>query len=64
MGTHIDVNGTVFTDEDIEQWAHEAESEAGYTGKHLGPSLPGRPISVACRHVPSLFVSMLPAERN
>ncbi len=62
MGTHIDVNGTVFTDEDIKQWAHEAESEAGYTGKHLGPSLPGRPISVGMQARP--FTLRLDASRR
>ena len=46
MSTHTDVNGTPFTDQDIERWAAEAESEQGYTGKHLGPSAPGRSISV------------------
>jgi hypothetical protein len=46
MSTYTDVNGTPFTDEDIERWGVEAESEHGYTGKHLGPSRPGRPISV------------------
>ncbi len=34
-----------FTDDDIEQWASKAESEQGYTGKHLGPSVPSRPVS-------------------
>ena len=46
MSTHTDVNGTPLTDQDIERWAAEAESEQGYTGKHLGPSVPGHPISV------------------
>lgn len=40
------VNGTTFTDKDIERWATEAESEKGYTGDHLGPPVPGRPVSV------------------
>ena len=30
MGEYSDVNGAPFTDEDIEQWAAEAESETGY----------------------------------
>lgn len=34
-----------FTDQDVEQWAAEAESERGYTGGHLGPSATGRPVS-------------------
>ncbi|WP_229116932.1 ribbon-helix-helix domain-containing protein [Actinomyces bovis] len=46
------MNGVPFTDADIEQWAAEAESEAGYTGKHLGPSVPGRPISVGAQARP------------
>lgn len=46
MSTYTDVNGVPFTDDDIEKWAAEAESEQGYTGGHLGPSFPGRPISV------------------
>ena len=44
MTTYTDVNGTPFTDDDIERWAYHTEE--GYTGKHLGPSIPGRPISV------------------
>lgn len=40
------VDGTTLTDEGIEKWATEAESEQGYTGAHLGPSVPGRPVSV------------------
>ena len=43
---YTDVNGIEFTDEDIERWADETESPQGYTGKHVGPSRPGRPISV------------------
>lgn len=39
-------NGTSFSDADIERWAAEQESEHGFTGKHNGPSVPGRPISV------------------
>lgn len=46
MKKYTDITGVEFTDEDIEKWAAEAESERGYTGKHLGPSVPGRPISV------------------
>lgn len=45
MDTCKSTDGVVFTDEDIEQWALEAETEAGYTGKHLGPSIAGKPIS-------------------
>ena len=46
MSEYTDVHGTPFTDEDIERWAAEAEPEGEYTGKHRGPSVPGRPISV------------------
>lgn len=34
-----------YSDEDIERWAEEAESEEGYTGDHLGPARPGTPRS-------------------
>ncbi|MHA3723535.1 CopG family transcriptional regulator [Leucobacter sp. HY1910] len=46
MGKHADVNGVPFTDEDVERWAADDESDAGYTGGHLGPSRAGRPVSV------------------
>ncbi|GAB3611393.1 hypothetical protein GCM10027414_35190 [Humibacter ginsengiterrae] len=62
MDKYSDVNGVPFTDEDIERWAGEAESEQGYTGKHLGPSMPGRPISVGARARP--FTLRLDAERR
>lgn len=39
-------DGIPFTEEDIERWGAEDDSEAGYTGTHLGPSRPGRPVSV------------------
>ena len=48
-GVYHDVNGVRFTDEDIEQWAAEAEPKRGYTGKHLGRSVPGRPTGVGER---------------
>lgn len=41
--TYTDVNGTEFTDADIERWADE--HEAGYAGAH-GAVMKGRPISV------------------
>lgn len=41
-----DVNGPASTDDGIEGWAAAAESEQGYTGGHIAPSVPGRPISV------------------
>lgn len=62
MSKYTDVNGTAFTDEDIERWAAEAESEQGYTGKHLGPSQPGRPVSVGAHARP--FTLRLDAERR
>lgn len=62
MSRHTDVNGVPFTDEDIERWAAEAESEQGYTGKHLGPSVPGRPISVGAQARP--FTLRLDAARR
>lgn len=62
MSEYSDVNGTPFTDADIEQWAAEAESEHGYTGKHLAPSQPGRPISVGERAKP--FTLRLDAARR
>ena len=62
MGEYRDVSGAPFTDEDIEQWAAQAESEKGYTGKHLGPSVPGRPISVGAQARP--FTLRLDAARR
>lgn len=46
MSRHTAVDGTTFTDADLERWADEAESDKGYVGGHLGPATPGRPISV------------------
>ena len=62
MSTYSDASGVPFTDEDIERWATEAESENGYTGKHLGPSVPGRPISVGAQARP--FTLRLDAVRR
>lgn len=62
MGTYSDVNGVPFTDDDVELWAGEAESEAGYTGKYVGPSMPGRPISVGAQARP--FTIRLDAVRR
>jgi len=45
MDTCKSTDGVVFTDEDIERWALEAESGTSYAGKHLGPSIAGKPIS-------------------
>lgn len=60
MSVYRDVNGSLFTDEDIERWAFE--TEAGYTGGHLGPSVPGRPISVGVDAKP--FTLRLDASRR
>jgi len=62
MGKYTAVNGTTFTDEDIEKWAAEAESEKGYTGDHIGPSVPGRPVSVGAEAKP--FTLRLDANRR
>lgn len=62
MDEYTDVNGTPFTDDDIERWAAVTESEQGYTGKHLGPSQPGRPISVGAQARP--FTLRLDAARR
>ncbi|WP_420176546.1 CopG family transcriptional regulator [Luteococcus sp. OSA5] len=62
MTEYKDVNGVPFTDEDIELWATEAESERGYQGGHLGPSRPGRPISVGDQARP--FTLRLDAARR
>ncbi|MFT4136069.1 CopG family transcriptional regulator [Microbacterium sp.] len=62
MSEHTAVNGTPFTDDDIERWAAEAESERGYTGHHLGPAVPGRPISVGAQARP--FTLRLDAARR
>ena len=45
MATYKSTDGAVFTDDDLERWALEAESDTGYAGKHLGPSIAGKPIS-------------------
>lgn len=62
MGKYKAVNGTAFTDEEIEKWATSAESEQGYTGGHLGPSVPGRPVSVGSEAKP--FTLRLDAHRR
>ena len=60
MGEYTDVNGTPFTDEDIERWGTEAE--AGYPGWKFGTSVPGRPISVGRDAKP--FTLRLDADRR
>lgn len=55
MGKYSDVNGAPFTDEDIERWADEAESEVGYVGRHLTAPRMGRPVSVGAQARPFTF---------
>ena len=62
MSEYTAVNGTTFTDDDIERWAAEAESEQGYTGTHLGPAVTGRPVSVGTQARP--FTLRLDAARR
>jgi len=62
MAEYKDVNGTPFTDEDIERWAASAEADIGYSGKHLGPSVAGRPVSVGEKARP--FTLRLDAARR
>lgn len=62
MDEYTDVTGTPFTDDDIERWATASESEQGYTRKHLGPSQPGRPVSVPAHARP--FTLRLDAARR
>ena len=52
MNAYTAINGTAFTDSDIERWAEDAESGRGYSGKHLGAAIVGRPISVGERAKP------------
>jgi len=54
------VNGTTFSDDDIERWGEQAERS--YTGAHLGPSVPGRPVSVGEQAKP--FTLRLDAARR
>lgn len=62
MSKHVAANGTTFTDDDVERWAAEAESGAEYSGRHLGPPTPGRPVSVGERARP--FTLRLDAARR
>ncbi|MCL2464738.1 MAG: ribbon-helix-helix domain-containing protein [Micrococcales bacterium] len=67
MSDYTTADGTRFTDEDIERWAAVDESEAGYTGGHLGPPISGlptagRPISVGQDARP--FTVRLDAQRR
>lgn len=49
MGNYTDVNGAPSTDADIDGWASAPVLEPGYTGTHLGPSVPARPVSVGAQ---------------
>lgn len=60
MTGYTAVNSKSFTDEDIEKWA--AQTERGYTGGHIGPATPGRPISVGQQARP--FTLRLDAARR
>ena len=62
MAKYTATNGTTFTDEDIERWAAEAESDQEYTGSHIGPAVPGRPGSVGAEAKP--FTLRLDANRR
>ena len=46
MATYTDVNGVQFTDEDIERWAAEVESEEGPPLTFVEAPRKGRPRSV------------------
>lgn len=60
MGKNTAVDGTEFTDKDIERWADD--HERGYSGGHIGPSVPGRPVSVGAEAKP--FTLRLDANRR
>lgn len=62
MGKYVAADGTTFTEDDIERWATDAESEQGYVGGHLGPAVPGRPVSVGEKARP--FTLRLDAARR
>ncbi|CAM2816297.1 hypothetical protein ACSL103130_03600 [Actinomyces slackii] len=62
MSRYTAANGTEFSDEDIERWARQAESEQSYGGSHLGRAVPGRPISVG--HEARPFTLRLDAARR
>lgn len=62
MGKYVAADGTTFTEDDIERWAADAESERGYVGGHLGPAVPGRPVSVGEKARP--FTLRLDAARR
>ena len=53
-------DGTVYTDEEIEKWAQDAED--GFPGASFGASVPGRPVSVGTDAKP--FTLRLDARRR
>ena len=57
------INGTTYTDEQIEQWATEQETDHEYTGKHLAPAMPGRPISIG-KNAQPFTIRLDDARRN
>lgn len=60
MSKYTAVDGTEFTDKDIERWADD--HERGYSGSHTGPAVPGRPVSVGAEAKP--FTLRLDANRR
>ena len=60
MTKYTAANGTVYTDEDIEKWAEEAEN--GFPEASFGASVPGRPVSVGTDAKP--FTLRLDARRR
>lgn len=57
------VNGTTYNDEQVEQWAKAQESEAEYSGEHLTPAMPGRPVSVG-KNAHPVTIRLDEARRN
>lgn len=55
MAKYTAADGTTFTDKDIERWSAEAEPEQEYTGNHIGPSVPGRPVRADAEAKPFTF---------
>lgn len=56
-------NGTTYTDEQIEQWATAQETEPEYTGSHLAPSKPGRPVTIG-KNAQPFTIRLDEARRN
>jgi len=67
MSSYTAADGTVYADEDIEQWVADDEAGIAYTGEHLGPPLDGlpprgRPVSVGANA--RTFTLRLDSERR